>query len=254
MPTLKEIYKAFDEFAPFDTALGFDNAGLLVERIGEDITTAAVCLDITADTVKQAVSIGAQLIVSHHPVIFTPQKRLETSSPSYMLAAENIAALCVHTNLDAANGGVNDCLADALGMTDTVAMDGGDAPYPPICRVGNVPEMTADRFAAYVKERLGCGGVKYVPCSHSIKRVAVCGGAGEEYITAAVENGCDAFVTGESKHHLNLLAKQNDIGMYICGHFVTEHIVKAAIANLLNSRFDSLKVVILDESDPAKYL
>lgn len=254
MPTLKEIYKALDDFAPFDTALGFDNAGLLVERIGEDISTAAVCLDITADTVKQAAAAGTQLIVSHHPVIFTPQKRLETASPAYMLAAANIAAICAHTNLDAANGGVNDCLAWTLGIKETDTMDEGSPSYPPMCRVGDVPEMTADRFAAYVKEKLGCGCVKYIPCSHNIRRVAVCGGAGEEFITAAAENGFDALVTGESKHHLNLLAKQNDIGMYICGHFSTEHIVKGAVANLLNGFFESLNVVILDENDPAKYL
>lgn len=254
MPTVKDIYKAIDRIAPFDTALEFDNAGLLVEREDGEVKTVAVCLDITEETVNSAKNVGAELIVSHHPVIFSPLKKLNTASPVYMLAKADIAAICAHTNLDAAAGGVNDALAEALGMTDVTPLSDGDDRYPPMARMGFVPEMTADRFAAYVKEKLGCGAVKYVPSNGTVKKIAVCGGAGEEFIFAAMERDCDALVTGESKHHINLIAKQNGFGFYACGHFATEQVVKIRLADFIKSEFPELNVIVLDETDPAKYL
>ncbi len=254
MPTVKDIYKKIDSVAPFNTALEFDNAGLLVERCCDEVKTVAVCLDITADTVNQAKSIGAELIVSHHPVIFSPLKKLEASSPAYMLVSSNIAAICAHTNLDAAKGGVNDALAEILGLTDVTPLSDGDDSYPPMARMGYIPEMSADEFAEYVKEKLDCGGVKYVPSSDTVKKVAVCGGAGEEFIFAAMEKGCDALVTGESKHHINHIVKQNGFGFYACGHFATEQIVKNRLADLIKTDFPELNVVMLDETDPAKYI
>ncbi len=254
MPTVKDIYSAIDSLAPFNTALEFDNAGLLVDRFGDEVKTVAVCLDITADRVNEAKNIGAELIVSHHPVIFSPLKKLDTASPVYALASINIAAICAHTNLDAASGGVNDALADALGLTDTEPLSDGDDRYPPMARMGFVPEMTADEFALYVKTKLNLGGVKFVPSKGTVKRVAVCGGAGEDFIFSAMANRCDALVTGESKHHINLIAKQNGFGFYACGHFATEQVVKARLAEYIKTEFPQLNVVVLDESDPAKYL
>ncbi len=254
MATVKEIYEAIDRFAPFNTAFDFDNVGLLVDRLGDSVKTVAVCLDITADTVEQAKSANAEVIVSHHPVIFSPLKKLDAASPVYMIAAANIAAICAHTNLDAASGGVNDALSVALDLTDVQTLGDGDDRYPPMARIGNVPEMSSTEFAKYLKQKLGCGCVKFVQCEHSIKQVAVCGGAGEEFIFAAKENGCDALVTGESKHHLNLVAQENDFGMFACGHFCTEQVVKQNIADLLKSEFPELNIVILNERDPARYL
>ncbi len=254
MSTVKDIYNAIDRMAPFDTALPFDNAGLLVDREDSKVKTVAVCLDITEETVNAAKNIGAELIVSHHPVIFSPLKKLDTSSPAYMLAKFGMAAICAHTNLDAADGGVNDALAEMLGLTDVKLLSDGTDGYPPMARMGFVPEMTADEFAVYVKERLEGTGVKYVPSNRNIKKVAVCGGAGEEFVFAAMKNGCDALVTGESKHHINLIAKQNGFGFYACGHFATEQIVKAKLADFIKAEFPELNVTVINETDPAKYL
>lgn len=254
MPTVKEIYDMLDCWAPFNTALGFDNAGLLVGSGDRAVSKVAVCLDITADAVSKASALGAQLIVSHHPVIFDPMRSLDTAHPVYRLAAADISAVCAHTNLDAAVDGVNDALAHALGMENVQPLTDGDPDHPPMVRIGDVPKMSADEFAAFIKQRLGVGGVKYVPTAKAIRRVAVCGGAGGEFVFDALKDGCDALVTGESKHHLNLFARENGIALYVCGHFATEQVIKNRIAKRLADSFGSLEVIVLDESDPAKYL
>ncbi len=268
MAKLRDILKFLDSWAPIDTALEFDNVGLLVDSDNHEVKRVAVCLDITGDTVSAAENASADLIVSHHPVIFSPLKRVEADSPVFSLVKSGIAAICMHTNLDAAEGGVNDTLAEKLGLCNIEPLD-GDENYPPMARMGDIGNigdidgngdmganepMTADRFAAYLKERLGCGGVKYVPTDRGIKKVAVCGGAGEEFIFAAKEHGCDALVTGESKHHINLAAAKLGIGLFCCGHFATEQVIKQTVANRLKENFSDIEVVLIDENDPSRYI
>lgn len=253
MALKKEIYKFLADWAPTETALGFDNVGLLVDNETDSVKKVAVCLDITPKTILAAKEMGAELIVSHHPVIFSPLKKLTNNNSAVMLIKSGIAAICMHTNLDAADGGVNDALAEKIGLSGVVAVDSGDGTAP-LMRMGEIAEMTADDFAAYLKEKLGCGMVKYVAPNKNIKKVAVCGGAGEEFFFLAAENGCDALVTGETKHHINLAAKEMSVGIYSCGHFATESVVKPAIVKRLSMRFNDIEIVELDETDPAKYI
>lgn len=253
MASKKEIFEFLADWAPTETALDFDNVGLLVDSETETVKRVAVCLDITPETVSLAKENGAELIVSHHPVSFSPLKKLTNNNPAVMLIKSGIAAICMHTNLDAADGGVNDALAEKVGLYDIVAVDSGDGTAP-MMRMGEIAEITADDFAACLKEKLGCGMVKYVPPNKNIKKVAVCGGAGEEFLFLAAENGCDALVTGETKHHINLAAKEMSVGIYSCGHFSTEEVIKSAIAKRLYTRFSDLEIVLLDETDPAKYI
>lgn len=114
--TIGEVYDYIDGFAPFDTALDFDNAGLLVGSRNDPVQTILVALDITLPVIEEAKQLGAQLIVSHHPVIFRPVRSLHRDSAPYRLAQAGIGAICAHTNLDMAKGGVNDCLGERLGL------------------------------------------------------------------------------------------------------------------------------------------
>ena len=253
MALKKEIFQFLADWAPIETALDFDNVGLLVDNETDNVNKVAVCLDITPETISTASQIGAELIVSHHPVIFSPLKKLTNETSAVMLIKSGIAAICMHTNLDAADGGVNDALSEKIGLSGIVAVDSGDGTAP-MMRMGEIAEMTADDFAVYLKEKLGCGSVKYVAPNRNIKKVAVCGGAGEGFLFLAAENGCDALVTGETKHHINLAAKEMSVGIYSCGHFVTESVVKSAIAKRLSTRFSDLEIVELNETDPAKYI
>ncbi|MBP3319134.1 MAG: Nif3-like dinuclear metal center hexameric protein, partial [Ruminiclostridium sp.] len=147
MATVREIYDLLDRKAPFRYQMGFDNAGFLVGRGGAEVTKVLVALDITPEVINEAVEMGAQLIVAHHPVIWGQigQVTDETSTGRKLLALieHGIAAICAHTNLDAAHGGVNAELARRMGLTDPVPLevDGEDengVPYG-IGRVGHLP-------------------------------------------------------------------------------------------------------------------
>ena len=162
MTKVKNIYEFLDGWAPFSTAMSFDNAGLLAGNAEEEVQTVLLALDITPDVVREAVSCGAQLIVSHHPVIFDPLKRLTPDSAPWLLARHAIAAICAHTNLDLAPGGVNTCLAARLGLANVrpLSMDPPSGLPEALC--GELPAAMEPReFALHVKNALGCERVEY---------------------------------------------------------------------------------------------
>ena len=156
MNTVQEIYQVLQKKAPFQYQLGFDNAGILVGRSSAPVDRILIALDITKAVAEEAVEKGAQLIVSHHPVIWDGVKQLTDVTPGgdllLYLAEHGIAAICAHTNLDAVCGGVNDALANALGLTDVkqLCQDGVDEQGNPygIGRVGIVPTQSVEEFAA----------------------------------------------------------------------------------------------------------
>ncbi|MDR1565072.1 MAG: Nif3-like dinuclear metal center hexameric protein [Oscillospiraceae bacterium] len=113
---IKQINDYINKIAPYNTQMSFDNAGFLAGDINAECNTALVCLDITPRVIKEAVELGAELIVSHHPIIFSPLKSVTAGSIAYLLIKNNLAAICAHTNLDMASGGVNDALAEAIGL------------------------------------------------------------------------------------------------------------------------------------------
>ena len=130
MKTINDILNFFEEFAPCATQMSFDNAGLIVGDKYTAVSRVLVALDITEDVVNEAESLGCELIISHHPVIFAPIKRLSPSSVPYLLAQKGISAVCMHTNLDLGEKfGVNICLADALGVKNPVLSGLGECMF-----------------------------------------------------------------------------------------------------------------------------
>lgn len=185
MATVREVYQYLDGLAPFSLQMDFDNAGFLVGRGDRTVTKILVSLDITEEVAAEAAEVGAELIVSHHPVIFHPARSVTDGGPDgrilLSLIEHGIAAICAHTNLDAVAGGVNDALAQKLGLVqiEQLHQDGVDASGRPygIGRVGNTvgAPMYAPAFAAFVKEALGANGVRYVDARRPVRRVAVGG-------------------------------------------------------------------------------
>ena len=180
MATVRDIFAQMDQWAPFETQMDFDNAGFLVGRGEREVRKILVSLDITEPVADEAADWGADLIVAHHPVIFHPVKRLTDETPTgrtlLALAERGIAAICAHTNLDAAQGGVNVCLAQALELT---GVDRSGQPYG-IGRVGNVSannNLSAGEYAAFVKEKLHAAGVRFADGGKPVRRVAVGGGS-----------------------------------------------------------------------------
>ncbi len=252
MATVKDIYCFLDEMAPFDTQEGFDNAGFLVGRGEAEVKKLMVALDITPEVAGEAGRWGADLIVAHHPVIFHPVKAVtdETATGRVLLALirGEIAAVCAHTNLDAAQGGVNDCLARTLELTGIHLLcqggvDGQGRPYG-IGRVGaaHAPGLTAAEYAAFVKERLNAASVRFADGGRPVSRVAVGGGACGSMLHDALAAGCDTFVTADVKYDQYLEARALGLTLMDAGHFATENVVCPPLAAALAARFPETAV------------
>jgi dinuclear metal center YbgI/SA1388 family protein len=187
---IKNIVDYAREIAPFETAAEWDNIGLLVGDENADVMRVLLALDITNEVVKEAREKGCGLIVSHHPVIFDPLRALAPADPVYSLAKNDIAALCLHTNLDRAERGVNTALAEALGLKNITL-------YPDCyLAVGDTDrEYGADEYAALIKERLGAPSVRYT--DGKVSRVAVSSGGGGEGVELSAEYGFE-FLSHQS--------------------------------------------------------
>lgn len=231
--TVEDIYHFLNEKAPFSTAEEWDNTGLLVGDPQREVARVLTVLDITPDAVETAQRLGAQLIVSHHPVIFSPLRRLESSSIPYALAQADIAAVCAHTNLDRAAGGVNDTLASLLGLRSVQPMADG------LCRMGVLPEpLTPEAFARHTGLRLDTA-VRLAAGSRPVSRVALCSGSGGEFLSLCAGEA-DAFVTGEIKHHEWLRAAGSGLTVVEAGHYATEAAAADTLTAWLTARFPGL--------------
>lgn len=249
MTTVGDIYEALDALAPFDTAESWDNVGLLAGSRRTEVTTVVTALDITSAVAAFAAGEGAQLIVSHHPVIFSPLKQLEAGSAPWKLAEAGIAAICAHTNLDSAAGGVNDLLADRLNLSlTTVAGDG-------LCRIGELPEsMAPERFAAYVQERLGCRA-RFAAGPRPVRVIGICGGAGGDYLAPLWERyRLDGLLTGELKHHEWIELAASGATVVEAGHYHTEVLAAEGLAAYLSVRFPNLRFLAAKETSPYRTL
>lgn len=254
MASVKEFYRAMDEWAPFETQMDFDNAGFLVGHGDAQVDKVLVALDITQEVVEEAEKLGCQLIVSHHPVIFHPAKAVtdETVTGRTLLALTEakIAAICCHTNLDAAQDGVNDCLAQALGLQEIAQLhpDGVDRKGRTygIGRVGlcHQPGMSAADYAERVKMLLGGAGVRYTDGGRPVRRVAVGGGSCGSMLADAVAMGCDTFVTADVKYDQFLEARAMGLNLMDAGHYATENVICAKIAQYLAGQFPQVTVLV----------
>ena len=242
---LSNIVAFAQQIAPFETAAEWDNVGLLVGSPEWEADRALLALDITPDVVEEACEKGAKLIISHHPVIFSPLHALRPDHAAYLLAKYDIAALCLHTNLDHAEEGVNTALGAALGLKNTIL-------YPDdFLLIGEpIEPCSAERFAAFIKEKLHAPSVRYT--EGAVTRVAVSSGGGGEGVELAAQYGFDAFVTGEMKHHQYLYAKQHRIAAFDAGHFSTEDVVIAPLKDKFAAAFPTVEFLI-SEANPCPY-
>lgn len=254
MAQVKDFYNYIDSLAPFATQMDFDNAGLLVGRSDAQVDKVLVTLDITTQVIAEAAQMGAQLIVAHHPVIFYPIKAVTdgdvTGEKVLRLAENHIAAICAHTNLDAAQGGVNDLLAERLGLTELEQLhqdgvDGQGRPYG-IGRVGilnTTAPLDASAFAANVKAALNASGVRCMDAGRPVHRVAVGGGSCGSMLRDAVCAGCDTFVTSDVKYDVFLDARELGINLLDAGHFSTEDVVTQPLVQTLQHAFPQVKIL-----------
>lgn len=235
MITVRDLLNMLQQKAPYETAESWDNTGLAVGSEQQTITKVVVALDVTEESLAYAVSEEADVLLTHHPLIFEPLKVLQADSLAYRLAQSGIAAVSAHTNLDKAVGGVNDCLAEQLLLKDvTVAPDG-------MSRMGTLPQgFSSSAFAEFVAERLHTT-VRVKEGTQEIYAVAVCGGAGADLVLPLLDT-VDATVTGEVKHH-EWLAVPAEKTMVDGGHYATEIVVLPRLCDWLSQAFPELTIV-----------
>lgn len=253
MVAVQDVFTFLNQQAPVQYKMDFDNVGLLAGDPQAAVQCVLTALDITDAVVEEAIEAGAQLIVSHHPLIFTPLKHVtaddQTGRKVLRLAANGLSAICMHTNLDIAEGGVNDALMAALDAKVTGILEptgtGVNGQALGCGRVGTLREpMTFDAFLEFTASRLHTNGLRYCASGKPVEHIAVCGGSGGDMLELAVALGCDTFVTADVKYDRFLAAKELGVNLIDADHFCTENVVIPPLTEKLRKRFPELTVTI----------
>jgi dinuclear metal center YbgI/SA1388 family protein len=235
--TVNEIYAFLEKIAPFEMQESYDNSGFLIGDKDAEVTKICLCLDITLGIIAEAAEAGANLIISHHPVIFKPLSGVKANTPVHSLVRHEINAICAHTNFD--EEVLPHLMLDLLGYAS-----------------GDLPEaITADMLAQKCKSSFNSPSVRYYDAGNLIRRIAVCSGSGGSRFNEAVEHGCDAFITGEMKHSAFIDAQNSGVTLIEAGHFHTEIIFCDFLKSKLYEQFPQIPVFIAENSvDICKYI
>ena len=230
---LNDFLNKMESIAPKALAFDFDNVGLLIGPDHDEIRSVLVALDLTVPVAQEAIDGGYDLVLTHHPVFWDPIRRISPQTPEtaapYLLIRHGIGHFAAHTNLDACSGGVNDTLADMLGLQNV-------RPLPPenLGRIGSLPEpIPFSDFAVICETKLNTRGRFVGDRKKEIRTVALIGGSGGSDVEFVRESGCDAFVTGEMKHSQALTAAYHGLNCCVLGHYETEFpVMKSLISRL----------------------
>lgn len=241
--TVNDIIQIIEKHAPLKLACGWDNSGLLTGRKNAEVTTVLTALDVDIDVVLEAKRIGAEMIVTHHPLVFDPIKKVNEDTYEgrvIMLLIENkIALYSAHTNLDAAHGGINDYLAELYGLRDTkcfeITYEEQDGTKYGLGRTGTLAvPMTLKSFAAHIAKCLGLEYVNYIgDGEHIVKTAAICSGGGGSLISSNIEDIADVYITGDVKYSNARNAFNMDLPIIIADHYSTEIFVQDIFADWL---------------------
>jgi dinuclear metal center YbgI/SA1388 family protein len=267
MAKLKDIIKILDEIAPFSLAEDWDNSGLQVGSLSMEINKILLALNPTIMAVKKAMERDAQLLLTHHPLIFSPLSCVDIDSyPGNVLneALKNsISIVAIHTNLDAARTGINQILAEIFELNNAETLESSEGlenTGSGIGRVGNLKEpATLSNVSNMVKRSLGIKGLRVMGKGETeIRRIAIVGGSGGSMAPSAFKKGADLLITGDIKHNEALAAEAMDLCLIDGGHFSTERTALVSYMEYLKDIFKKKDLNIIlevygDEKDPMRY-
>ena len=230
---LKTFVDCMERIAPASYALPYDNVGLLIGPDHQEIKNVLVALDLSVDTASEAVRIGADLVLTHHPVMFQPVHRILPDDPDvaaiYILIRNGIGHFAAHTNLDAAPGGVNDCLCGEIGLCETTVV-GSEG----ILRTGSLEKPhSLSELSRSLKGVLGKRICFIGDADRMVLKGTVCSGAGNGQYRTVFESGADFYLTGELKHSEAILYRNAGIGVIVAGHYETERVVLPSLISRL---------------------
>ena len=245
MTTVADILNFIESIAPPYMKMDWDNCGLLCGRKDRKVHKILVALDPFRNVIQEAIDLDADLIVTHHPLIFRSplmavNEDTETGRCVLELMEHGIAAINAHTNLDLAPGGINDVLAQTLGLQDIQIINPIES-YG-LLRCGTVAEQPLAAFLAVVKENLHCDGLRYVDAGKPVRKVAVGGGSCADEMEEALAAGCDTFVTADVKYNQFRTAYELGLNLIDAGHFHTENPTMPILAEKLAVRFPDVIV------------
>lgn len=254
MPKVKEIAAAIEEFAPRDLQESYDNAGLQVGDADMEVTAAMLCLDVTEDVMAEAKRRGCNMVISHHPLLFSSLKRVTGATPVERIVADAIrsgmAIYAAHTNLDSACQGVSYEIASSLGLREIRVLDAKEGnPCVGLGVIGNVSATPVLEFLRKTKEAFKVRDLRYGGPSRLlvVKRVAICGGAGASLIREAIAKGADTFLTGDLKYH-DFTTYAPEILLADIGHFESELCTKKIFSRIIREKFPNF-VAYFSESE-----
>ena len=247
---IQQVLSALEQFAPLPLQESWDNAGLQIGLTEAEVSGALLCLDVTEKVIDEAIAKGCNLVVSHHPLLFRGLKQVSDANDvqrTVRKAIKNdICVISMHTNMDNAWGGVNFKIAEKLGAKCHTEKEGHTAPAEKIPMVvAELPEaMEARAFIELVKERFG---VKCAHCNEllqrQIRKVAICGGAGDFMLDEAIAKGADAFITGEMHYH-QYFGHEQQIQICVIGHYESEQFTAEIFQDIIHQACPGLRTEI----------
>ena len=252
MTTVSNVLSFLNTLAPQSRAMDWDNGGLLCGRRDKEVHRILVALDPFEDVAAEAAEIGAELIVTHHPLIFHPITAVTDETAIgrtiLLLAKHDIAAINLHTNLDLAPEGVNDVLSKRLGLENAQIVEPTDTDDAGrqwgLLRCGTVAEQPLEQFLQFVKDVLGTPVLRYADGGRPVHRVACGGGSCADEIGSVSRAGCDTFVTSDAKYNDFWDARDLGITLIDAGHFYTENPVCTYLCRKLEEAFPEIEVAI----------
>lgn len=249
---IRELYNYLNDAIPQSLSCDWDNDGLMCSGNTEkEVKKVLIALDITERTVQKALDGGFDVIISHHPIIFRKIGAVEPEIPSakkaITLIKNDISAMSFHTRLDALSGGVNDILCEMLGITNST-------PFGPegeeMGRIGMLASpLSPEHFCEKVKSSLGSQIILLAKCGKEVHKVALLGGDGKDFVSAAKEAGADTFLSGRISY--NIMAEAPEIGMNLieAGHYFTEAPVCAFLEKLVKKADENIETEIFDSNE-----
>lgn len=263
---LREIIRQMEALAPRQAACDWDNPGLLVGRGDREITKVYVALDATEQVVEAAIAAGAELILTHHPILFHAVKQINDETPLgrklLTLIRHDVAVYSMHTNFDSCPGGMGDLVCRQLGLENLGPMEPiayqEDNVFVTEARaagletgsrygigfVAELPEaMSAEGLALYVKQHFGLPFVNFYDAGRPIRRLACCPGSGRGEMGNVLRCGVDAFLTGDMGHHDGLDYVEAGISLLDAGHYGLEHVFVPAAAAYMRKHFPAVQVI-----------
>lgn len=244
MTLINNVFEYLCSIAPLELQMSFDNSGFQIGRINNVLHRVLLALDVTDPVVDEAEELGAELIITHHPLIFSGIKSIDGRDPAgerlLRLAEKGIAVISMHTNLDIAEDGVNDVLIRLLGAEPVAALDKENCG-----RVGYFKEaLTLSDFLEMSKKKLNANGLRYYDAGKPVSKLAVMGGAGGENLEDAYALGCDTYLTSDIKYHQFLRAQELGINLIDADHFCTENPIIPALREKLSRDFNDVEFLV----------